>query len=71
MKIKGIWLFGLSGSGKTYLSKKIAKQIKNSFLIDQTLTQTKRYLTLVFLEILLKLTQLILIDQIKILLKIL
>ena len=34
MKIKGIWLFGLSGSGKTYLSKKIAKQIKNSFLID-------------------------------------
>jgi adenylylsulfate kinase-like enzyme len=34
MKIKGLWLFGLSGSGKTYLSKRIAKKIKNSFLID-------------------------------------
>ena len=30
---KGIWLFGLSGSGKTYLSKKIIKK-KKSFLID-------------------------------------
>ena len=29
---KGIWLFGLSGSGKTYLSKKIIK--KEEFLID-------------------------------------
>lgn len=34
MICKGIWLFGLSGSGKTYLSKKISKKIKNSFLID-------------------------------------
>ena len=33
-KYKGLWLFGLSGSGKTYVSKKIAKKIKNSFLID-------------------------------------
>lgn len=33
-KYKGIWLFGLSGSGKTYISKKIARKIKNSFLID-------------------------------------
>lgn len=33
-KYKGLWLFGLSGSGKTYISKKIAKKIKNSFLID-------------------------------------
>ena len=31
---KGIWLFGLSGSGKTYLSKKLLKKKKNSFLID-------------------------------------
>ncbi len=31
---KGIWLFGLSGSGKTYLSKKLAKRKKKSFLID-------------------------------------
>ena len=27
-------MFGLSGSGKTYISKKIARKIKNSFLID-------------------------------------
>lgn len=32
--IKGLWLFGLSGSGKTYISKKISKKIYNSFLID-------------------------------------
>lgn len=31
---KGLWLFGLSGSGKTYLSKKISKQIKYPFIID-------------------------------------
>ena len=31
---KGLWFFGLSGSGKTYLSKKISKKIKNSFIID-------------------------------------
>ena len=31
---KGIWFFGLSGSGKTFLSKKISKKIKKSFLID-------------------------------------
>jgi adenylylsulfate kinase len=33
-KYKSLWFFGLSGSGKTYISKKIAKKIKNSFLID-------------------------------------
>jgi adenylylsulfate kinase-like enzyme len=33
-KYKGLWFFGLSGSGKTYISKKIAKKSKNSFLID-------------------------------------
>ena len=31
---KGLWFFGLSGSGKTYLSKKISKQIKYPFIID-------------------------------------
>lgn len=31
---KGIWLFGLSGSGKTYLSKIISKNKKKPFLID-------------------------------------
>ena len=31
---KGIWLFGLSGSGKTYISSKLAKKIRNSFVID-------------------------------------
>ena len=31
---KGLWFFGLSGSGKTYLSNKISKKIKNSFIID-------------------------------------
>lgn len=31
---KGIWLFGYSGSGKTFLSKKILKKKYNSFLID-------------------------------------
>ena len=34
MKVKGLWLFGLSGSGKTFLSKIVAKKIKKSFLID-------------------------------------
>ena len=33
-KTKGIWLFGLSGSGKTFLSKKILKKNKKNFLID-------------------------------------
>ena len=34
MKNKGLWLYGLSGSGKTFLSKKFSKTIKNSFIID-------------------------------------
>ena len=33
-KILGIWFFGVSGSGKTYLSKILKKKIKNSLLID-------------------------------------
>lgn len=31
---RGIWFFGFSGSGKTYLSKKTSKKIKKSFIID-------------------------------------
>lgn len=31
---KGLWLYGLSGSGKTHLSKIISKKIKNKFIID-------------------------------------
>jgi len=31
---RGLWLFGQSGCGKTYLSKKISKNIKKPFIID-------------------------------------
>jgi adenylylsulfate kinase-like enzyme len=31
---KSLWLYGLSGSGKSYLSKKILKKKKNGFIID-------------------------------------
>jgi len=34
IKYKGLWFFGLSGTGKTYISKKISKKMKNSFIID-------------------------------------
>ena len=34
MKTKGLWLFGYSGSGKTFLSKELNKKIKKSFIID-------------------------------------
>ncbi len=34
IKYKGIWIYGFSGSGKTYISKKLSKKIKNSFIID-------------------------------------
>lgn len=33
-RIKGVWLFGSSGSGKTRISKLIKKYKKNSFVID-------------------------------------
>ena len=36
---KGIWLFGLSGSGKSYISSKLTKIIKNSFKIDGDLVR--------------------------------
>ena len=31
---KGLWFFGLSGSGKTYISKKISKKFKKPFILD-------------------------------------
>ena len=34
MKFKGIWFYGLSGSGKTMLSKTIKKKFNNIILID-------------------------------------
>lgn len=33
-KIKGLWLFGFSGSGKSFISKKIHQSVKNSVIID-------------------------------------
>lgn len=33
-KYKGLWFYGMSGSGKTFASKIIYKEIKNSFIID-------------------------------------
>lgn len=34
MKYKGIWFYGLSGSGKTLISKSLEKKFKNIFIID-------------------------------------
>ena len=34
MKIKGIWLYGYSGVGKTYISHNLKKKIKNPIIID-------------------------------------
>ena len=33
-KNKGIWFYGLSGSGKTYASKYLKNKIKNSCIVD-------------------------------------
>ena len=33
-KYKGIWLYGISGSGKSFASKYLKSNIKNSFLVD-------------------------------------
>ena len=33
-KVNGFWFYGLSGSGKSYLSKKLKNNIKNSILVD-------------------------------------
>lgn len=42
-KIKGIWLFGYSGSGKTFASKIIAKKIKNKIILDGD--EIRRYIS--------------------------
>ena len=34
MTYRGLWFYGLSGSGKTYASKYLKTKIKKSFLID-------------------------------------
>lgn len=33
-KYKGIWFYGLSGSGKSYISKILNKKMKDSILVD-------------------------------------
>ena len=33
-KIRGIWFYGLAGSGKTFASQKILKLVNHSFVID-------------------------------------
>ena len=33
-KIKGIWFYGLSGSGKSHLSQRANNLIKNSIIVD-------------------------------------
>ena len=40
-KFNGLWLFGLSGSGKSYLSKKISTLIDNSFIVDGDFVRSK------------------------------
>lgn len=34
MKIKGLWFYGLAGSGKSFGSKKLSNRIKKSYIID-------------------------------------
>ena len=33
-KYLGIWLYGLSGSGKSFIAKSLNKKINNSLLVD-------------------------------------
>ena len=33
-KYKGVWFYGISGSGKTQASKYLKKKIKNSIILD-------------------------------------
>ncbi len=33
-KFKGLWLYGISGSGKSFASKYLKSKIKNAFLVD-------------------------------------
>jgi hypothetical protein len=41
--MKGIWFFGLSGSGKSFASKFIKRKIKNSIIIDGD--QIRKYIS--------------------------
>lgn len=34
LEVNGFWFYGLSGSGKSYLSKKLKSIIKNSIIVD-------------------------------------
>ena len=43
MKTKGLWLFGISGSGKSFTSKFLKKKIKNSILLDGD--QVRKYIS--------------------------
>lgn len=40
-KYKGVWFYGLSGSGKTYASKILFKKIKKSILVDGDAVRSK------------------------------
>tara|TARA_B100001057_G_C22849539_1_gene950400 strand:+ start:128 stop:604 length:477 start_codon:yes stop_codon:yes gene_type:complete len=40
-KYKGVWFYGLSGSGKTYASKVLFKKLKKSILIDGDSVRSK------------------------------
>ena len=42
-KTNGIWLFGFSGSGKTFASQIISKQIKNKIILDGD--EIRRYIS--------------------------
>ena len=39
-KFKGIWFFGLSGSGKSFASSYLNELIDNSFIIDGDTVRT-------------------------------
>lgn len=39
MKIKGLWFFGISGSGKSYLSKYLRYKVDNSIILDGDLVR--------------------------------
>ena len=39
MKSKGIWFYGLSGVGKSYISKLVHKHIKESVVVDGDLVR--------------------------------
>ena len=42
-KYKGVWFYGISGSGKTQASKYLKKKIKNSIILDGD--QVRRFIS--------------------------